>query len=369
MTASLDDLIDDLYGAAHDDAAWPAAMAALKAQVGAAGAMICIGRDDDYQSLDQLYGDCTPAFRELAMAPEVANPFLPAVPRTPARTVLTNDLLMSRRDFEGSVFFNEWARPQGLGAVALIVALNENGIYGYANINTERPAFEDADIASLRAIAPALSRIARIRRRFGALQLRNDLEAADASGLGAVIVDQHRRILQLNATAERLFAEPGNGLAARHRTIALADARDDARLAHLLATATGGVDGFIASGEIAVHGGGGPPLVSLTPPPVHNAMWSGLPETRAALVLVRPVSPGLPRSFEARAMALFGLTPREAALAARLVCGETLRDAARARFISIHTARTQLAQLFAKTGTGQQSQLVALLLGAIPPGS
>ena len=68
-------------------------------------------------------------------------------------------------------------------------------------------------------------------------------------------------------------------------------------------------------------------------------------------------------------MALFGLTPREAALAARLVCGETLRDAARARFISIHTARTQLAQLFAKTGTGQQSQLVALLLGAIPPGS
>jgi DNA-binding CsgD family transcriptional regulator len=36
------------------------------------------------------------------------------------------------------------------------------------------------------------------------------------------------------------------------------------------------------------------------------------------------------------------------------------------RGISIPTARTQLAQLFRKTNTTQQSQLVAMLLGILP---
>ena len=43
-----------------------------------------------------------------------------------------------------------------------------------------------------------------------------------------------------------------------------------------------------------------------------------------------------------------------------------LREAADGRFISMPTARTQLAQIFQKTNTSQQSQLVSLLLRLLP---
>ena len=63
---------------------------------------------------------------------------------------------------------------------------------------------------------------------------------------------------------------------------------------------------------------------------------------------------------------MFDLTPREAQLAAALAMGQTVAEAAASRGISMPTARTQLVQLFRKTGTSQQSQLVSLLLSVLP---
>jgi DNA-binding CsgD family transcriptional regulator len=58
---------------------------------------------------------------------------------------------------------------------------------------------------------------------------------------------------------------------------------------------------------------------------------------------------------------IFGLTPAEANLAVQIAQGEPLADIARANHISIATARTQLAHVFAKTRTHRQADLVALL--------
>lgn len=65
-------------------------------------------------------------------------------------------------------------------------------------------------------------------------------------------------------------------------------------------------------------------------------------------------------------MGLFDLTPAEARLAAALSSGKTLQEAAQALGLSFSTARTYLTRIFAKTGTHQQSQLVALLKSAHP---
>jgi DNA-binding CsgD family transcriptional regulator len=63
---------------------------------------------------------------------------------------------------------------------------------------------------------------------------------------------------------------------------------------------------------------------------------------------------------------LFDLSAAETKLAAALASGQTLKAAAASRFISMPTARSQLAQIFHKTGTHQQSELVALLKSAYP---
>lgn len=66
-------------------------------------------------------------------------------------------------------------------------------------------------------------------------------------------------------------------------------------------------------------------------------------------------------------MGLFDLTPAEARLAAGLARGKTLFDIAGEQNIRATTARAYLANVFSKTGTHQQSQLVALLTSGLHP--
>ena len=58
----------------------------------------------------------------------------------------------------------------------------------------------------------------------------------------------------------------------------------------------------------------------------------------------------------------FGLTKAEARLALRLAEGASLASAAHAFDVKLTTIRSQLQQVFAKTGTARQTELVALLL-------
>jgi DNA-binding CsgD family transcriptional regulator len=64
----------------------------------------------------------------------------------------------------------------------------------------------------------------------------------------------------------------------------------------------------------------------------------------------------------ARLRAQFGLTKAEARLALRLAEGVSLTNAAHAFNVKLTTIRSQLQQVFAKTGTARQTELVALLL-------
>lgn len=78
------------------------------------------------------------------------------------------------------------------------------------------------------------------------------------------------------------------------------------------------------------------------------------------LVVANELRPGIGPSVKLL-MGLYDLTRSEARIAAELTRGSTLQDAARAQSIRISTARAYLARIFSKTGTNQQSQLVALL--------
>ena len=62
----------------------------------------------------------------------------------------------------------------------------------------------------------------------------------------------------------------------------------------------------------------------------------------------------------------FGLAPAEARLAFHLVAGETLRSAAVKLSITYETARSQLKSIFNKTRTRRQTELVIVILTALP---
>jgi DNA-binding CsgD family transcriptional regulator len=65
---------------------------------------------------------------------------------------------------------------------------------------------------------------------------------------------------------------------------------------------------------------------------------------------------------DVRLRAEFGLTKAEARLALRLAEGSSLASAARAFNVKLTTIRSQLQQVFSKTGTARQTELMAMLL-------
>lgn len=58
---------------------------------------------------------------------------------------------------------------------------------------------------------------------------------------------------------------------------------------------------------------------------------------------------------------IFAFTPAEAGLAAEIAEGRSPDEIAEIRGVAVGTVRKQLASVFTKTGTGRQSELVALL--------
>lgn len=85
------------------------------------------------------------------------------------------------------------------------------------------------------------------------------------------------------------------------------------------------------------------------------------PEHRTALLRLYDQDIGL--VVDERALiSLYGLTRGEASLAAKVVQGKSIEDAAAELFISEHTARTHLKRIFMKTDTHRQPELVVRML-------
>jgi DNA-binding CsgD family transcriptional regulator len=87
-------------------------------------------------------------------------------------------------------------------------------------------------------------------------------------------------------------------------------------------------------------------------------------EHRTALMTMYDEDKGL-QIDESLLCRLYGLTRGEAALAAILIQGKSIEEAATELFISPHTARTHLKRIFMKTDTHRQTELVVRIFSAV----
>jgi DNA-binding CsgD family transcriptional regulator len=87
-------------------------------------------------------------------------------------------------------------------------------------------------------------------------------------------------------------------------------------------------------------------------------------ESRAALVTIYDEENSV-QVDETVLIKLYGLTRGEAQLAAILLKGKSIEEAAAELFISPHTARTHLKRIFMKTDTHRQTELVVRIFSAL----
>lgn len=264
-------------------------------------------------------------------------------------------------EFRASEVFNDYAKRRGIfwGLVSAMAADKHN----MCLIGIHRPDgasnFEAEYKPHLDLLLPHLSRAILLQRRLDGLtrDRRVALDALERLAVGVIAVDGNGTLLFANATAERLM-RAGLGLVSRQGHLRATDPHKDSDLHRLVRQAALAALGRSteAGGVLALPRPEGRPLSLLICPLRPEALAIG-PSTPAALLFLGdPDANGA--TPQQALIELYGLTPAEARLMAALVDGERLEDYAERREITIHTARAQLKQVFAKTGCTRQSDMI-----------
>jgi DNA-binding CsgD family transcriptional regulator len=165
----------------------------------------------------------------------------------------------------------------------------------------------------------------------------------------------------MNHNVDRL---QGCGVCVVDGQLKATDRESDKRLQRLLA-ATIAPDAMdfsspcarVSAEPISVRRFGRQPLV-VEAMPAHGLFADVLCQARALVLITDLATPAL--ALPERIAAVLELTAAEGRLVAQLIAGRELASAAERLDISIHTARSQIKSVFAKTGTHRQAELVAL---------
>jgi len=204
-------------------------------------------------------------------------------------------------------------------------------------------------------------------------------EFLNRSPVAIVLLDGQKRVVFANQHAIELHAR-ADGISLCSSGISLLRPVDNARLQGLIAGAVAGgeledpgrrspVDGpphrsLGGSGRSmrALRSSGRRPYGFLVASMSHRDREPGRASFRPAVCIVIADPDGAGTLPVERLQDAFALTEAEGRLAARLAAGEGLRSAAQSLGITYGTARARLAEIFQKTETRRQGELINLLL-------
>ena len=184
----------------------------------------------------------------------------------------------------------------------------------------------------------------------------------EALRCAALLLDGAGRVCGANRRAAAIL-ERGDCLVLERRRLRASDPDQTAALQHLVRQATEAEERSGGILALARRGPGPALLVSVTP--LQGRREQGGPWLPGLAGLVRVSDPeDLQTLPEPALRALYALTRAEARVAARIAQGEAVAAIATALGIGRATVRSHLRELFAKTGTRRQAQLVRVLLAA-----
>lgn len=358
-----DQLVDRIYEAAFVPEHWPDVLGRVAEQASSASGSLLV-----FDALDQ-----PPRFKSTPLTEQALNIFTSTdLWRDSQRIPFQYPGAMSGQ-FPHFFYVDEIATPGQFRDDTVAMALRQIGLESQITTVMPMPTLEvvsftferllgrgrhgETDIARLNQLRPHLARSGLISARLRLERATSAVSALQALGMPAAAISGNGRVLTANDIFERM-----NGLfqPAAFGRLALADAEADRLLR-----------------EAILQGGvGGRPIVRTIPVrarPERNAcVIHVLPLRRSAfdvfsgadsLVVAMEIRPenGVPSAQ--LLSVLFDLTASEAAIVAGLAGGKPLQTVALDLGVQISSARTYLSRVFEKTGTGQQSQLVALVKG------
>lgn len=280
--------------------------------------------------------------------------------------------LVATPDLRRGAFYADYLQPLGIDAMvnSVVEASPEVGMHVLAMYNDlGQSEFTLEQFARLRAVTPWVRSLMRAQRRLQ--QARRHTQALertlDQLPLGVMHVSPRGEVRYLNEHARAwLGVEDECRVLLRHATgwqnrQPLQLAQVHPALAPLLSASLSTQSPVSARLETQ-HGQSAmapTPLVALAAPLRQGA--EAATEHLAQFILV-PEAPPHAGATVSVCSTLYGLTPAEAALLPLLLQGMTPREMADNRHVKMPTVRSQLASLYAKTGTRGQAELAQRVL-------
>lgn len=270
---------------------------------------------------------------------------------------------LSNQVISRSEFYQDYLIPNGgrhsMGAY-VDDNMDQHTLIGLIR-TVDQPPFGNEEQMAAQRFSGHLQRALRLQRHTQNLHTKAELgaRAIDALALSMVIVDSKGVILHLNVGAERLLNSRVCSLNSYAGRLSTVYPSDKNKLFALIIKATN----YPAVGGAMFLTGEQTRQVFVTPLPAASSFAQDW-QRPLALVFVMEVGKNIPALHMLGA--LYGLSPAELRVAAALLVGKSPEEYALESGVTMNTVRTQLKNLFQKTGTHRQSELVAVLSKAPP---
>lgn len=278
---------------------------------------------------------------------------------------------ISESEMDRDEFYADFLAPENLRYFLSATLANRTGkVVSFAAVHrSPRDGHASkSDARRLERLIPHLRQALDTHLRLEALRQRDGV-LVDLLGrldTGVVLLDMAGRIIHANASAEAIL-RASDGLCGVCSQLAFADPAARQRFAKILAAF---LDGTLEAavrpgGELFVPRPSGRPayVVSVRRLPVPDGDDGPGADAAAIVFLHDPARVEAPAAE--RIASAFGLTQREAELAAALYAGQSLSEHAAERGIRLTTARFHLYQAMDKMGVRRQTDLVRLV-GNLP---
>ena len=361
----VDALIQGIHAAAGSGDRWAGAVSGLRNLLRGRAAMLARHDFDSGRGEWLCESPARPAERKAYPQHSVHNPwFLSSSEYRPGR-VMTGDELIDPDLLRRTDFYRRHLEPLGLHHRLCGVILRDADIVFYVDVLRGRgqPAFDDDDRAVFASILAHLT-IALANHRHLVVEHRENSamrSIMDRMESAVLVVDEDANVLFANARAADLL-EGFAGLEMRGERIAAASRSENRALRAAIAdAAANGAGDDSSAGCVTLSSPGGAHPVAVSVLAAGNGPFRALGGPRRCAVLVAKDPRHRNGGFDCCAFAsLFDLTPAQGRLAALILAGHSLSDASRELGVSGNTARSHLKQVYLKTDTHSQIELVHL---------